>query len=431
MKLLQKTGYYFFGLSLLILLIGGIGVFYALSYLLDYEMDESLKHTRSVLLEELVKKEDLPPTLEIMDEIIDITEIQMGSNLEIFKDTLRQVKEKGKMEREVFRQYRYTEYINGKNYRIALHHSKFAEKNLLITITGLIVSSLIFILLLLNLLNRYLSQQIWRPFYHTINQIRNFSLSHRNNISAVPTNIDEFQTLNIALEQMAEKLLQDYRSLKQFTENASHEIQTPLAIILSQVELLLQGGKKDEKSLHHLHQIQQSAAKLSKLNKSLLLLIRIENHQFESAEKIALDKIIYQKLEALDLLIKAKSLKVEMDMQPVSIIANTDLADIIISNLLGNAIKHNIPKGTIDLLLTPNKLTIRNTGNALSLPANQLFERFRKADEAAKSLGLGLAIVKEICEVHGWKIGYEYQNGEHEIVINFETGEPLYVRSQI
>ncbi len=418
MKLLQRTGLYFMGFSFVILLIGGLGIFYTLQYMLDHEMDENLHHTRAVLNKELGKMNELPPIVEIMDEVIDIREVRMPSTIEVYKDTFRLVREEGEEELEPFRQYIYTDMIKGKYYQIALNHSKFDSEDLLIAITGLIVGFLLLFLLALNLFNRFLSQKIWQPFYHTIQQIRQYSFSQPNALTALPSTIDEFATLDTALAQMTNKLTKDYQSLKQFTENASHEIQTPLAIIRAQIDLLLQ-QKQAETSLQHIQQIQQSVTKLSKLNKSLLLLTRIENRQFEPLELIALGDIIHQKLEALDLLVRAKSLRVERDISPLTLRANPILVDIIISNLLTNAIKHNLPDGTISILLTEDKLLLKNTGNSLMKSPSKLFERFQKADDSAKSVGLGLAIVKEICEVYHWGIDYRNEAEWHLVEVVF------------
>lgn len=419
MKLLQRTGLYFMGFSLLILLLGGIGIFYSLQYMLDHEMDESLHHTRAVLHKELTKMESLPPVVEIMDEVIDIHEVDAPSPLEIYQDTLRYVEEDGEMELETFRQYIYIDNIKGKNYRIALNHSKFDSEHLLTVITGLIIGFLALFFLVLNLFNRFLSQKLWQPFYHTINQIRQYSFAQPDSLTALPSSIDEFKTLDAALAQMANKLNKDYQSLKQFTENASHEIQTPLAIIRSQIDLLLQ-KEQDKSTLPYIQQIQQSATKLSKLNQSLLLLTRIENRQFEQREKLDFAQTILQKIDAMDILIAGKGLTVEKELTPTILNVSPILADVVISNLLSNAIRHNIANGKIQVFLNKEKLVVRNTGTPTTKSPKELFERFRKSNDASKTLGLGLAIVKEICELYAWKIDYQNTEDWHEITIDLQ-----------
>jgi signal transduction histidine kinase len=320
---------------------------------------------------------------------------------------------------ELYRQYIYTDQIKGKNYRIALNHSKIDDHNLLMTIIGLISLLLLLFLIVTNLFNRNLSVRLWKPFYQIVQQVKQFNPTKASVHQPVLTNIEEFKTLDQALQQMTNKIVMDFLSLKQFTENASNEMQTPLAIIRSQLELLLNHEQHDEKTLQHLNQIQQSTAKLSKLNKSLLLLSRIENNQFEPVELLDLKDVILQKLDAMELLIADKAIDVETDLIPVSVSANPDLIDILVSNLISNAIKHNLPKGELNLHLSENSLITRNTGIELNLPAEQLFERFRKADESSKSVGLGLAIVKEICELYGWTVDYKNEENWHEVIITF------------
>jgi signal transduction histidine kinase len=359
-----------------------------------------------------------------MDEVIDIHEIQNLTDTEIYKDTLRWVEEMeadGTIERELepYRQYIYTEKIKGKNYRIALNHSTFHHEHLLTAIIGFIIGLLFLFLVLVNLFNRFLSVKIWQPFYQIVDSVKQFNVAKTSPHQAVTTNIDEFKTLDEALQKMTDKISRDYGSLKQFTENASHEMQTPLAIIQSQIELLSQNENQDEKVIRQLHQIQQSTSKLAKLNQALLLLTRIENRQFNQTKKVEIANLIEQKLESLEILIEAKSIEVSTNLQPVSKVANPFLTDILISNLLSNAIKHNLPSGKIEIALTDNKLTVGNNGVLSFIPTKELFERFKKADDSAKSVGLGLAIVKEICEINKWTINYTHQKGWHEITVNF------------
>lgn len=424
MKLLDKTGRYFLLFSLLAFTIGGTLLFFGLGYMLDHEMDESLKHTRTVLFRELSKIDTMPRVVEIMDEVIDIHEILVLNEREIFQDTLRtveEVEEDGTIELELepFRQYIYTEKIKGKNYRIALNHSKFENEHLLTAIVSLVFGLFVIFLIVINLFNRYLSVKLWQPFYQIVETVMQFNIAKTPPHQGINTNIEEFKILDDALQKMTNKISRDYKSLKQFTENASHEMQTPLAIIQSQIELLSQNENHDEKIIQRLHQIGQATSKLSKLNQALLLLTRIENRQFNQTEKVDLSGVIQQKLESLELLVAAKSIEISTNLQPVFIVANSLLMDILVSNVLSNAIKHNFHSGKIEIVLTEKNMTIRNNGLSPSVSTGELFARFKKADDAAKSVGLGLAIVKEICDINNWKVSYIYQEDWHEIAITF------------
>lgn len=423
MKLLQKIGRYFISFSLLILIICGLGVYLGLQYMLDHEMDENLYHTRTILLKELSKMDSLPPVLEIMDEVIDIKAVSSLSEIEIYQDTFRLVEEMEDgeltLDEEPFRQYIYTEKIKGRPYRISLNHSKFDTEDLFAAISLLVFSALFLFLIALNLFNRFLSQTLWKPFHQTINQIEKFSFDNPEPIQVLKTDISEFNSLNSAISKMINKLTQDYSSLKRFAENASHEFQTPLAIIKSQLDLLLQKETQKE-NLQYIRQIQTSANKLAKLNKSLLLLTKIENRQFESVEKLRFDEILDQKLETMAILFEGKKLKLHKEIEPYSLLANPLLLDIFFSNILSNAIRHNLEGGEIQITLSKHGFYVRNTGIPLKEKSpEELLERFHKADDSGKTLGLGLAIVAEICKRYEWDINYQNKDIWHELKIDF------------
>ena len=180
MRLLQQTGRYFLIFSFIAFITGGVTLLLIFDYMLNHEMDENLKRTRATLYKELSKKDSLPPVIEIMDEIIELQEVPQLSKQELFKDSIFQFKENEdgveELEEEPFRQYIYTEHINGKNYRIALNHSKFGEQHLLFTIIGMISLLLLLSLTVINLFNRYLSVRLWKPFYQIIQQVEHMAL---------------------------------------------------------------------------------------------------------------------------------------------------------------------------------------------------------------------------------------------------------------
>ncbi len=95
------------------------------------------------------------------------------------------------------------------------------------------------------------------------------------------------------------------------------------------------------------------------------------------------------------------------------------LFDMVISNLIGNAIKHNQKKGNIHITTSDVFITISNTGDPLNMPSESLFERFKKDSNSSESFGLGLAIVKKICDIYNWKINHSYSDKQHHFSIYF------------
>lgn len=421
MKLLQATGRYYLWSSILIFVLGGGILFLALRYVIDIETDERLIDAKATLQFQLSAMDSLPSVIIISDDVIEISLLPgmsaYDSAYEVFSDTL--LLDVVERELEPFRKFTYHELVNGRPYRIDVSHSTLDNEALVVTIVLTVLGILGLLLLAVNLVNRYWSLRVWRPFYQAIQQIKGFTFDKGEPLTSPPSNIEEFEVLHHALELMTAKVLSDYRSLKQFTENASHEIQTPLAIIKSKIELLMQREGRDENERQAIQHIQEAASRLSKLNNSLLMLARIENRQYSNARQLNLKQLIEEKIDQLEPLISDKNLRVKTELADVSQYMDPILAEVLLNNLLVNAIKHNIPDGAIELALGAERLDIRNTGKPLATSPDDLFGRFRKDVDAGPSLGLGLAIVKEICAIYGFGIKYDYQDNWHGLTLSW------------
>jgi signal transduction histidine kinase len=256
-----------------------------------------------------------------------------------------------------------------------------------------------------------ISERLWQPFYNTLERLRSFQLTQATPLLLVQSDIDEFAELNAAIGRLTEKARQDYRSLKRFTENASHEIQTPLSVIRAKLEILLQSEGLNGAQLADLHSTELAATRLSRLQQNLLLLVKIENEQFEAQEMIPLHQLVSSKLELLKDFIEAKKLLVNTECNQVKLQLNPFLAETLISNLIGNAVKHNLPKaGWIRVELNEATLSISNSAKSPEAPAIEFVERFRRSNSQSEGLGLGLAIVAEICELYQWQLSVHFEN---------------------
>jgi signal transduction histidine kinase len=197
-------------------------------------------------------------------------------------------------------------------------------------------------------------------------------------------------------------------------------MQTPLAIMHSKSEVLLQSDNLTKQQVSQIKVIYQSVQRLSKLNKTLLLLSKIENRQFKDLEPIKVNEIIEKQIEIFEDFIENKNLTViEKSTLEVEINANPMLFEMVISNLISNAIKHNKEGGEIEILTTNLFISVSNSGEPSKLASSSLFERFKKDSNAANSFGLGLAIVKKICDNYNWKITHSYVEDQHNISIYF------------
>jgi signal transduction histidine kinase len=225
--------------------------------------------------------------------------------------------------------------------------------------------------------------------------------------------------MNESLLMATEKAEQDYLLLREFTENASHEIQTPLSIIRSKLEMIIQEEDLSQKQSELARSAFSAVKKLTRLNQSLLLLAKIENHQFDAAQVINLKTKIEEKLEQFSELWESQQIKAAWELEEVTVFINPELLDILLNNLLSNASNHNIPFGHIFIKLEQKQLVISNTGYAGALDQKRLFSRFYKQSLNSNHNGLGLSIVKQISRVSLININYLFANGLHSFVLNW------------
>ena len=303
-------------------------------------------------------------------------------------------------------------------YEIKIYKSLIEPLFLIENITlALTFMALIFIVAI-YITNRMTFEQVWKDFFETLKSIKAFNIGSRTP-KLKPSEIAEFDLLNKEINRMEDRIMADYLNLKEFTENISHEIQTPLAIIKSNSELIIQNEKLTDEDARSIAKIYKASDRLSKLNQGLLLLTKIENRQYDDIKEIDLATKIEGILNSLEDFIEQKEIKVKKDFKHITKVKmDNNLADLLFINLIKNAIQHNQGKGSLSITANENQLHISNTGFPPSEDTELFFNRFAKSDKSSKSLGLGLAIVKKICDVYGFKISYSFNYGWHNIVLN-------------
>jgi signal transduction histidine kinase len=311
--------------------------------------------------------------------------------------------------------------IDGKSYLISLYDIVIEPDDIKDGLVESLVTMYLILLgavLILGLISSYF---ILRPFNKTLSIIQKFSLRNKNQHVDFPkSNVSEFKRLNHFLKEMTDKVTSDYRSLKEFSENASHELQTPLAIVQGKLEVLMDGENLSEEQVNQIGSAQNTIRRLSNLSNSLSLFTKIENNEFENLSEVNVSSIITGMLDEFKELIELKSIAIETDIQENAIIkADQVLIELLLTNLINNAIRHNHEQGTIKLKLDSNSLEVTNTGSELAIDPNELFKRFKKSNQSSSSLGLGLAIVKKVCDFYGYQIDYHYQTKQHTLKVVF------------
>jgi len=226
--------------------------------------------------------------------------------------------------------------------------------------------------------------------------------------------------LNRCLENLLNKNYDTYLVQKEFTENASHELQTPLAIFQSQLELLMQTSPLTEEQAGLINSLETNNKRLARLNRSLLLLTKIENEEYQPTEFIDISELVKKFIQSYQYYFQKKELKImEEYNDPMLIQANKTLIEILISNLISNAVRHNIIGGRLWIALQGGVLSIKNSGAEEGLETDKIYRRFYKKGSEKDGLGLGLAIVQRICNISHFSIQYLHPDGMHEFKINF------------
>ncbi|WP_207513904.1 sensor histidine kinase [Longitalea luteola] len=262
-------------------------------------------------------------------------------------------------------------------------------------------------------INNFVLKRIWRPFYYLLNQLKKFRLANATLFRPATTTVTEFRELNDTLLSLLGRNLDTFISQKQFIENASHELQTPVAISINKLELLAERNTLSEEDVQTVAAVIQTLESLKRMNRSLLLLSKIENQQFAAEEKVNLNEVIKKMVSDFSDLSEFKEVQLLLlEDGQFDHVMNKDLAEMLVMNLLKNAIVHNRPNGTVTISISHSSFTIENTGEAAPLDPVKMFDRFYKKTADRTSTGLGLAIVKAITHFYGFSIEYHF-SGNH------------------
>lgn len=409
MKLLGRTSLFYAAFSLVTYVVIAGSFYFLVERMIYQEVEERLRVERRDF-EHYVRTHGMwEESCYFVEDKISLAAVtDTLTALQPFKDTL--MDNRYNMQLIPFREHTFYSSVGDGLYKVVIRKSLIESRSLLKSITVTLLITLSIGLVLLYLFQRRLSKVLWRPFYHTLAKAKAFDVSDGSALNLDTESIHEFNELNSELSKMTEKISKDYSSLKEFTENASHEIQTPLALINSRVEELIQERSVAPKQMSWIQDIHESTLRLSRLNHALLLLSKIENGQFYEREPVDVNSLIKSKLLAMEEIFNLKGIATSLTQDGTLILQmNAILADIIFTNLLNNAVKHNVKGGRIDIRIYATQFVIENTGEPLKENPEVLFERFRKHNQSSNSLGLGLAIVKKISDSHKLKISYTYR----------------------
>jgi signal transduction histidine kinase len=421
MKLLTRISRSYLIISLGVFIICGVIFFQLLNHIFQKQIDDTLT-VEQLLVEQTINYSDSVPDFRLVfGHMIDVTILNTPLKKHgLIHDTLMYDSEIGEFAsfRHLFAE---NTSIRGKGYTINIYKPLNETENL---ITEILLSiALIFISLMFTLVvaNYFIARRVWIPFYRILEKLEQYQIDQAQPLKLAKTTILEFNLLCDALEKMSTKLSQDYRSLKEFNENAAHELQTPLAIIRSKLDMMVQSENLDENQLRLISNIMEATNRITRLNQGLLLISKIDNHQFVHTENINLQKFIDGILENFSEMISHRNINLRKQYKTdVTLTMNHSLAETFFTNLISNAIKHNAHQGFIEILINDNTLVIKNPGQLLKSNPELLFERFKKSGNNPDSVGLGLSIVQHIADLYQFKLSYYHLSAIHTIQVSFE-----------
>lgn len=409
MKLIKRTYIKTAFWLLPVMIVGSIFCFYMIEYISYEETDEFLTYEMQRLINYHQQYNDLPEFHQVAQILPDVK-----FEKPLFKDTL--ILEAGDNEMVPYRELYFTINHNGNNQTIVLRHlllgrDDIAEGTLLI-ITGLMLLVAAFLYIIVN----YMAGKIWNPFYQSLDKLVRFKIN--GPLPVFPqTDIDEFKSMNLTLDVLLKKIADDYRHNKEFSENISHELQTHLAVIRATAEKLINNPDLAPE-IDGLQKIYTASSKLSQVQKSLFLLSKINNREFSNLVTVDLRYPLEQSLDVFDEAIILRKITVTRQLKPCQLTMDAGLAEILVNNLVKNAVKHNIHNGMIHIDLSQNSLLVENSGLPFEGDTQSLLERFAKGKNG--NIGIGLAIIKQICDLYNFRISYIVsEKNTHQVRISF------------
>ncbi|WP_113654756.1 sensor histidine kinase [Pedobacter namyangjuensis] len=421
MKLINYTLKYLSIALLLVLSVWAVLFYFRMISEIQNSLDDGLENNKMLVIKRVNKDAGIIERSGFSEHNYQIKEISGKHGLSFrdnYRDTLMWTLNDEEM--EPFRMLSTVFTIDDKYYEMKIVASTVGEDDLVESLLYGLILLYVAILSSVLLINNLLIRKVWTSFYQLLRNLRAFRLDKDEGIKTTKTEVREFRELNDSLVVLAEHSVNTYRYQKQFIENASHELQTPLAISLNRLELLAEDETLTNHQLDAIGQVMSTLQRLIRLNKSLLLLSKIENRQYGAVEVVSVVQLVKSLINEYDDYAETKGVEIELiEEAELNYAMNKDLAAILISNLLKNAVIHNYEGGNIIITIKKYSLTISNTGKTVPLNEERIFSRFQKDSKNKNSTGLGLSIVKAITNLYNYQLNYTY-SGRHNFTILFK-----------
>ncbi|MDT7827499.1 HAMP domain-containing sensor histidine kinase [Pricia sp. S334] len=421
MKLLNYTTTYFALLSVLLISVWAIIFYFAMLDEVYDSLDDGLENQKMLIIQEARKDSSLLETKNFGIGSFTIQKTSSKSHGQFkdrYLDTLVYMQNENDYEpvrilESVFEQ-------DGAYYKIKLMTSMVEEDDQIENLIYYLIGLYLLLVISIVVLNNLVLKRVWSPFYALIEKLRDFRIERDGPITPEPTSIVEFALLNKSVERLTETSRQTYKAQKQFIENAAHELQTPLAVGINKLELLLEKGELNQEQSQEMAEVLETLGRLTRLNRSLLLLSKIDNRQHIDRESIDLNGLA-ERIVA-DFSDFAAHRNIELNLRPMSGLQfrmNPDLASVLLTNLIKNAIVHGTGDSPVEVVIAFDRIIVSNYAVGSELDSGLLFTRFHKTSTDHRSTGLGLSISKAIADRYGVQLQYKYSDRRHVFELVF------------
>lgn len=406
-------------IGIFVILLGWAVVFYmGIMEEINDEVDDSLEDYTELIVTRSLAGKQLPSNDSGSNNQYYLREVDAAYALSreaiTYRDSMVYIAEKKETEpaRILTTIYKDKE---GRYYEVVVYTPSIEKEDLKEAIFHWLIGLFAFLLMAILLINVWVFRRIMKPFYHLLEWLDNSRLGKKNRPLDNPTHTTEFRKLNEAVARYASHSEEVFEQQKLFIGNASHEIQTPLAVCQNRLEMLLEDETLGEQQMGEIVKTCQTLEYVSRLNKSLLLLSKIDNCQFTDFKEISLNEVLRRYADDYREVYAYRGITIDIEEKGTfRLLMNETLSVVLLTNLLKNAFVHNIDRGIIRIELSSSGIRFGNTGIGEALDEKRIFERFYQGTRKKEgSTGLGLAIVDAICRQCHLQVGYHFSQGMH------------------
>ena len=418
MKLFNKVLIHLLAGIFIILL--GWAVFFYLGIMSEVndEVDDSLEDYSELIITRSLAGKELPAHDSGSNNqyfLREVDESYVRSHQAIsYRDSMIYIKEKNETEPARILTTIFKDKEN-RHYELSVFTPTIEKRDLQEAIFHLLIALFATLLIAILVINIWVFRRSMKPFYQLLNWLDKYRLGQENEPLDISTDTSEFRKLNETVKRYASHSEEIYRQQKLFIGNASHEIQTPLAVCQNRIEMLMEDESLSEEQLSELAKTYQTLEYVSKLNKSLLLLSKIDNSQFVDSANVCINELVHRYMDDYQEVYDYKEIQITLnEKENFHLQINETLATMLITNLLKNAYVHNNEHGTIQIEIGKDYITFSNSGDLQPLDEKRIFERFYQGKKKEGTTGLGLAIVAAICRQCSLAVSYRFVNNMHE-----------------